>query len=855
MKWLVILMAFCMVTVGGWTTTQAQSDSLITYVNYFTTRDGNDALQLDLFFSIVDNQQNVIENLDVAQLGVTLSDGGRYLANAVQPNLPFDIVLLLDTSGSMTASNAAMRQAAEQTIASAPDNARFAVYTFNEVVTAISDFGDSNQHAISQIQSIRSTPDAGTCMYNATAQAISLLASQQPGRRAVVLFTDGVDRRADGSPCSSIGATQVIQRATAAETRTPIYALGLEGDDLDRDGLTRLSRQTGGFAAFGGDIEQLFRDLMQKLSNQWFAQLQLRPVNAGSQRATIQPVLEGGLSPQSTEIVFNSRAYLPQPNIGYGDIRYDEAADVVRLPIAVAGAQSIRRLQVGVVNEQTNNLVYESNYDQLPTTIDIPGSELERGQSYLLRITAIDQQGRQLFGDTEPIEFTYTGPDVAPLPELQILPPERREDTQQLIFPLLVSGDASQIARIEYSITDEQTGQVVGARQSEVGVPVQLAITTANLATGNEYTLFIVPFAPDNTPLTDIQTALSFRNGLFTMPQVTIEAIDHQPGTWEIALDLHIINAAAVSDLRVSFVDEDTGIRVYEVLTDGVQQRITLSLETLGKDPRSLRVQVMPLNAARQPAAPEPAQQEFQFTPPARTFTEQLGPIFWVIVVVLALVILSALYTFVQNWRQNRGTQRNRKPDASSPKPAPMNETRFIMDPPVPVTHNKKTPEQQARLNQAYQARFGVQPQPAAYDNSVTHVLAPASTCLIIKSKTVNGHTEPLGYKVVGQNFPVGRNAQDEKLKLVINAEGVSRSHMTFVYDAKRKSYVVRDHHSTSGTYIMVQDSDRRVALYDPHGDPDSLLQSGILPKDRLIYVWLGGKVCIEAMVTDTGTP
>ena len=43
---------------------------------------------------------------------------------------------------------------------------------------------------------------SGTCLYDAAYQAVEMASTTPPGRRAVVLFTDGKDETASGEQCS-----------------------------------------------------------------------------------------------------------------------------------------------------------------------------------------------------------------------------------------------------------------------------------------------------------------------------------------------------------------------------------------------------------------------------------------------------------------------------------------------------------------------------------------------------------------------------------------------------------------------------------------------------------------------------
>ena len=100
------------------------------------------------------------------------------------------------------------------------------------------------------------TRGAGTCLYDAAYQAVQMTATVPSGRRAVVLFTDGVDETPSGAPCSVHDADDVINIATEAGTRTPLYTLGM-GSKVDQKTLQRLAQDTGGRFFYSPDSNQL----------------------------------------------------------------------------------------------------------------------------------------------------------------------------------------------------------------------------------------------------------------------------------------------------------------------------------------------------------------------------------------------------------------------------------------------------------------------------------------------------------------------------------------------------------------------------------------------------------------------
>ncbi|HEX6185016.1 MAG TPA: VWA domain-containing protein, partial [Pyrinomonadaceae bacterium] len=89
-----------------------------------------------------------------------------------------------------------------------------------------------------------------------------------PGRRAVLLVTDGVDTSSRKEMSEAVAA--------ALQSEVVVYAVGI-GDDKDFDGvekgpLRKLAAQTGGRAYFpkkGRDLNQVFHKVSEELTSQY----------------------------------------------------------------------------------------------------------------------------------------------------------------------------------------------------------------------------------------------------------------------------------------------------------------------------------------------------------------------------------------------------------------------------------------------------------------------------------------------------------------------------------------------------------------------------------------------------------
>ncbi len=94
------------------------------------------------------------------------------------------------------------------------------------------------------------TPDtkAGTPLYDAALKAIKITATQPPGTRAVILFTDGKDEKLDSTTNQVLpGSISTADRpiSAAKDARIPVFTIGL-GSEIDARYLQQLAEETGG---------------------------------------------------------------------------------------------------------------------------------------------------------------------------------------------------------------------------------------------------------------------------------------------------------------------------------------------------------------------------------------------------------------------------------------------------------------------------------------------------------------------------------------------------------------------------------------------------------------------------------
>lgn len=207
-----------------------------------TFRSGTDVVSL--FVTVQDAQGRLVP--DLLQEDFEVLDERRpqpivFFENQVQP---ITVVVMLDTSGSMTGTIELLRQAAEQFLIRLLPEDMGQVGAFNDKIEFSGRFTNDRDDLIAAVKDLDYGND--TKLYDALAASLDMLDGID-GRRVVLVFTDGEDT----SSRAKLG--DVVDRARADEVM--VYAIGLEAEYFNGQrvvrsrpdgGLRRLAEETGG---------------------------------------------------------------------------------------------------------------------------------------------------------------------------------------------------------------------------------------------------------------------------------------------------------------------------------------------------------------------------------------------------------------------------------------------------------------------------------------------------------------------------------------------------------------------------------------------------------------------------------
>jgi pSer/pThr/pTyr-binding forkhead associated (FHA) protein len=394
------------------------AQSLNTLVQSVSTEERSDFFSLDVYFSIVDQQGNLIDDADIDQVEIQVNGlpipPQRQVSS--QATIPYYVLILADISGSMTESYRQLVEMASEIENSAPEQGQFSLMSFADRIYASSDFG-SMSNVVEQLNTLRPINNSGTCFFNAVAEGVNYIKSYgQAGRLALVILSDGLDRMPNSNnPCSSITVDEIINEA---KDIVPIYSIGIRGNEgLNTGDLSRLASETSGIYLDSNsqNIGGSLNEVMDVLSRQWHVQFQLYP-QAQSYQATVTPIFNTGAIGQPVQINFTStRAYavpfqLCNTNQG---LSYDIANDLLSYNLCSQGTERVQTLTYNVIDNSTNLALFNS-----PRSINISQEflylvpselNLQIGGSYTLELQGTDTNGSPLFTEPLRVEFAYLG--------------------------------------------------------------------------------------------------------------------------------------------------------------------------------------------------------------------------------------------------------------------------------------------------------------------------------------------------------------------------------------------------------------------------------------------------------------
>jgi len=223
-------------------------------------------------------------DVDVVQFTAVVTDGDGRFVKGLKPddfkvydnnrpqkitsfeseNISLEMVVALDVSSSMRAALPSVKESAKRFLGGLRPGDQVTLLGFNDNVFTLAQRSRDQSARVKAIDLMRAW--GGTALYDVVLNGLNLL-SRHPGRRSLLLFSDGDDQ--------SSHATLEAAIARAESSDATVYVIGqgraIRAFDL-QSVLKKFASISGGRAFFTEDVSRLdrfFEEVLEDLSNQY----------------------------------------------------------------------------------------------------------------------------------------------------------------------------------------------------------------------------------------------------------------------------------------------------------------------------------------------------------------------------------------------------------------------------------------------------------------------------------------------------------------------------------------------------------------------------------------------------------
>ena len=214
--------------------------------------------------TVTDNSGHFLTGLPRSAFHVEEDGKAQTISHFGSEDVPLELVVAVDVSGSMTPAMPRLKKAVKEFLGAVPSRDQVTLIGFNDSIFALTRRAVDPAERMKAVD--RLAPWGATALYDVILRGVDML-GKQPGRRAMIVFSDGEDQ---GSHASIVDVERRLQASDVT-----LYMIG-QGRGVEVAALKtimlRLVEPTGGRALFTDSIDQLhgaFTDLLEELSNQY----------------------------------------------------------------------------------------------------------------------------------------------------------------------------------------------------------------------------------------------------------------------------------------------------------------------------------------------------------------------------------------------------------------------------------------------------------------------------------------------------------------------------------------------------------------------------------------------------------
>ena len=208
---------------------------------------------------VTDGDGRFVTGLKPSDFKIYDNDRMQKITSFESENISLELVAALDVSSSMRAALPYVKTSAKRFLEGLRAGDQVTVLGFNDNVFTLAPRSKDQAARVKAIDLMRAW--GGTALYDVILKGLNLL-GRHPGRRSMLLFSDGDDQ--------SSHATLEAAIARAEGNDATIYVIG-RAHDL-QEILKRFAKTTGGRSFFTEDtsrLDKFFQEILEDLSNQY----------------------------------------------------------------------------------------------------------------------------------------------------------------------------------------------------------------------------------------------------------------------------------------------------------------------------------------------------------------------------------------------------------------------------------------------------------------------------------------------------------------------------------------------------------------------------------------------------------
>ena len=214
--------------------------------------------------AVVTEHGRFVPNLDKEKFRLTEDGVPQKILNFTAEGSPLEIVVAIDVSESMTPSMPQLKNAVKKFLGALSSKDQVTLAAFNDNMFTLAKRETQPAQRLKAVD--RLSPWGGTALYDVIVRGVQQL-SKQPGRRVLVVFSDGDDR-------TSHSTIQTVEEAVRGNECTLfMVALGRGAKEQQlKSGIQKMIDLSGGRVIFverSDQLEASFTEILEELSNQY----------------------------------------------------------------------------------------------------------------------------------------------------------------------------------------------------------------------------------------------------------------------------------------------------------------------------------------------------------------------------------------------------------------------------------------------------------------------------------------------------------------------------------------------------------------------------------------------------------